>query len=379
MTTLSPADALGPAFRRAREVMLAPKRLGFFLKIALVAALTQPSFYSVTISYPMQGVQAGAGAAMRHASSSIAPASNFSSGIGAVAGGITFAVLAAFLLIGLLFSILILYVLCRLRFALFDLVVYKHGKVREAWAKYGKQTLRYFGVVLLASLAFLVVAAVTAAPFFVRIIKTANVLGLQGQNANPWPLLAQMLPLLGVIFLLALAWAVVDAVVQDFVLPSMAIEDASIEGAFGRFFTLLRTDTGSVLVYLLLRFVVALGISWVLMMVVLVALLMLGLGGVAVGAGLFHVMWQGGAGMQIVFVMIVAAMAIVLLALYFVASISVYGTVAVFKQSYAAYFFGSRYTELGNRLEPPDEDMVTVVVEPPLPPLPPLQEPPPIW
>src|SRR5271168_790360 len=57
MTSLSPLDALGPAFRRTREVLAAPFRLSFFLKIALIAALTQPSFYSASLSYPLQGAQ----------------------------------------------------------------------------------------------------------------------------------------------------------------------------------------------------------------------------------------------------------------------------------------------------------------------------------
>jgi len=57
MTPLSPLDALGPAFRRTREVLAEPFRLGFFLKIALIAALTQPSFYSASISYPIDGAQ----------------------------------------------------------------------------------------------------------------------------------------------------------------------------------------------------------------------------------------------------------------------------------------------------------------------------------
>src|SRR5271170_1747188 len=59
MTPFSPLDALGPAFRRTREVLAAPFRLGFFLKIALIAALTQPTFYSATISYPIRGGQIG--------------------------------------------------------------------------------------------------------------------------------------------------------------------------------------------------------------------------------------------------------------------------------------------------------------------------------
>jgi hypothetical protein len=286
-------------------------------------------------------------------------------GPGAVAG---FAIFAIMLLIGLLIWVLATYILSRLRFTLFDLVVYRHGKVREAWRRYGRQTWRYFGVLLLASFVFLLLIAVTAGPFFVHMLKTMKRLGVQGPNPNPWPIFAQIFPLIGIFLLVGLMLVVVDAILQDFVLPPMAMEDAPIEGAFGRFFALLKADPVAVLVYLLLRFVVALGISWVLMMVVLIGLLILGIGGMAVGFGLYRAMWHGGLGLQVVFVAIVAGMALVLLALYLLAMIAVYGTAAVFKQSYAAYFFGSRYPELGNRLEPPvDENPVDIRIEPLLP------------
>jgi len=59
----------------------------------------------------------------------------------------------------------------------------------------------------------------------------------------------------------------------------------------------------------------------------------------------------------------VAAAGLLLLALYLpIASVSIYGIAAVFKQSYAAYFFGSHYPELGNRLEPPEEELVGALV-----------------
>jgi len=380
MKTLSPADALGPAFRRVREVMAAPFRLGFFLKIALVAALTQPSFYSVIISYPLQGAQIAGGAAMQRPGRM-----NFASsdGIGGMAGGASaaaiFAVFAILLLIGLLVWVLSTYLFCRLRFTLFDLVVYRHGRVREAWGKYGRQTWRYFGIVLLASFVFLILLAATVGPLFVHMLKTMKGIGSQGANPNPLPIFAQLFPLIGIFFLLGLVWVLVDAVLQDFVLPPMAIEDAPIEGAFSRFFALLKADPVVVLVYLLLRFVVALGVSWALMMVVLIGLLILGIGGFAIGFGLYRALWHGGLGLQVAFVAIVAAMALVLLALYLLAMIAVYGTAAVFKQSYAAYFFGSRYPELGNRLEPPSGGDLLVGTEPQLPSLPPLSEPPPVW
>jgi hypothetical protein len=381
MKRLSAADALAPAFGRLREVMASPFRLGFFLKIALVAALTQPGFYSVIVSYPMQGVQLAGGAAMHrpgHMSLMAAsPAGNaFAGGIGSAA---VFVVFAVTLLIGLVVWVLVTYLFCRLRFTLFDLIVYRRGKVSEAWSKYGRQTWRYFGVVLLASLVFLVLLAAIAGPFFIHLLKTAARLGTQGHNANPFALLGSMLPFLGVSVLIGLMWMVVDAVLQDFVLPPMAIEDAPIEGAFSRFMALLREDLGSVLVYLLLRFVVAIGITWVLMIVVFVILGAGGLAGAAVGFGLYRAMWQSGIGMQVVFIAIVTAMALVLLGIYLVALVAVYGTTAVFKESYAAYFYGSRYASLGDLLEPPEEDLVSVRVEPPLPPLPPLSEPPMVW
>ena len=382
MKLLSPVDALGPAFRRTREVMAVPFRLGFFLKIALVAALTQPGFYSMIFSYPIQGAQFAAGSAMKHGHNAL-PASEFSGGAGAMAGGIFLASLAISLLIGVVVWVLVTYLFCRLRFTLFDLVVYRRGRVREAWSKYGSQTWRYFGVVLLVSFVFLIAAAATIGPLIIHMLGAFKTIAAAGANPNPnpWPLLEQMLPIIGVGFLLGLVWVVVDAVLQDFVLPPMAVENAPIEGAFGRFFALLREDFGSVLLYLLLRFMIALGISWVLMIVVFVALVFLGIGGLAVGFGLYHAMWQGGIGARVAFVAMAAAMALILMAVYLLAVIAVYGIAAVFKQSFAAYFFGSRYLELGNRVEPPAaEHPAEEKIEPLLPPMPPpLSEPPPVW
>src|SRR5215470_8666685 len=124
MKKLSPVDALGPAFRRAREVMAAPFRLGFFLKVALVAALTQPGFYSVIISYPLQGMQLAAGAAMRHPRHlNFGPGDPTPTFPGA--GGMAFFVIGILLVIGLVMWVLMTYLFCRLRFTLFDLIVYR--------------------------------------------------------------------------------------------------------------------------------------------------------------------------------------------------------------------------------------------------------------
>lgn len=353
--------------------MLAPFRLGFFLKIALVAALTQPSFYSVMVSYPTQGAQAALGVVASQHRHRMDFGAVWQPGIGTVAGFVVFAIM---LLIGLIVWVALTYLFCRLRFTLFDLIVYKQGKVREAWSKYGRQTWRYFGVMLLASLVFLVIAAVTAGPFFLHMVRTMKNLALQGPNPNPFALFAGIFPLLGIFLLLGLLWMIADTVLQDFVLPPMAIEDAPIEAAFGRFFRLLKDEPGSFLAYLLLRFVLSIGLSWALLAIVGIALLIVGLGGVLAGVLLFHAMWHGGIALQVVFIVITAVMALCLLVLYFGALIAVYGMVAVVKESYAAYFFGSRYEALGSRLEPLEKEMFAVGLRPLLPPIPPLQGPP---
>jgi len=194
-----------------------------------------------------------------------------------------------------------------------------------------------------------------------------------------------MLPFVLSIFLVAALWAVVDALMQDFLLPPMAIEDAPLESAFGRFFRLLKTDFGSVVVYLLLRFAVGIGLTWILMLAVFLALLLAGLAIFGVGVLLYHLLWASLAG-QVVCVALAILVGIVALVVYLAAIVSVYGISAVFKQSYAAYFFGGRYPELGDRLEPPPPPMIEEAtgVSPPSPPathsvVPPFAEAPPVW
>jgi hypothetical protein len=69
---------------------------------------------------------------------------------------------------------------------------------------------------------------------------------------------------------------------------------------------------------------------------------------------------------------------ILFVAIYAVVMISIYGIAGVFKQSYAAYFFGGRYPQLGDLLEPPPPEVeATTWVSPP--PGNSLGEPPPVW
>ncbi|AXC14165.1 hypothetical protein ACPOL_4903 [Acidisarcina polymorpha] len=365
MTSLSPLDALGPAFRRTREVLAQPFRLGFFLKIALVAALTQPSFYSMSLSYPTQGAQFAVlphlGGRSSFGESSFAD--HFLTAPRLAVFG------AAALVVGVLFAlavwIVLAYLYCRLRFTLFDLVVFKRGRVRQAWSEYGHPAWRYFGLVILVSLAFMVVAALILGPVVLNLVRVMRPLIAAGTNANPFPVLGAMLPLIAAIFGVVALWAVIDALMQDFLLPPMAIEDAPLESAFARFFTLLKNSFGSVVLYVLLRFAVGIGLNWILLLIVFVGLLIAGLAIFGVGFLLYHALWASVLG-QVVCVALAIVVGFAVIVVYLAAMVSVFGISAVFKQSYAVYFFGGRYSALGIRLEPPPT-LASVDLIPPMP------------
>jgi hypothetical protein len=380
MKPLSPVDALGPAFRRTRTVLGQPFRFWFFVKIALVAALTQPSFFSAAISYPMQAAQFALLGRMHHPRTYPPYGNSFQSGPGMMhMGAIALVVLVALIAIGVVVWIAMTYAFCRLRFTLFDLVVYRQGRVGQAWSKYGRQSWRFLGLVVLVMLVFLLAAALTMGPLLLHFVVAIQGMDPQVLQANPFAVLGNIFPLIAIGLVLGLLWSIADAVMQDFLLPPLAIEDASLESSFRRFFGLLGERFGSVLVFLLLRFVVGLGLAWVGLVVVMLIVVVLGLGGAAVGMLLYHSLWQYGLGGHAVFFAYVSGAALVVVGLYLLLLIAVYGAAAIFKQAYAAYFFGSHYPELGYRLEPPDEELVGARVPSPLPPLPSLQEPPPVW
>lgn len=377
MKPLSPVDAIAPSFSRMRTIVAPPAipfRFAFFLKIAAVAALTNAGFYGAGVGFGMQGMGLGlraSGAAITHRHSYFVA----SSGTAAVL--VTAVVLAG--AIALALSILFGWLCCRLRFTLFDLVVYRGGKVALAWSKYSRQSWRYFGLMFLMTLALLLLLVSMAGPLFLHLFTVIRHMNPQQINTNPLVIFELILPLYGVMALFGLVATTLDAVTQDFLLPPIAIEDAPLESAFGRFFDLLRARFWSVVAYLLLRFVIAIGLTWAGLMAVFLVLFVLGLGGAGIGFVLYRSLWHLGGASAILFVLYCVFAGLILLALYLLAMICVYGIVALFKQCYAAYYYGSFYQQLGNRLEPPEEISVAIPVVPP-PAMPPgLESPPSIW
>ena len=387
MKPLSPVDAIGPAFSRMRSILIPAGavpgqpgqfRFWFSLKIVVVAALTNPSFifgFSIAglegVAFLMAGLSGGLRGLHRQHIGLAAP--NFA--------GVMVVLLAGAAIVGIAVWLVLTWLWCRLRFTLFDLVVYRRGRVGLAWSPYGRQAWRFLGLVILVSLAFLLLASVTIGPMVLHLIVALRGMTPREINSDPFLVMGNIFPMYGMIFAIAILAGLAGAVMTDFLLPSMALEDAPLESAFGRFFHLLGSRFWTVALYLLLRFLLQLGLSWAGGLAIMIVLVVAGGGGVAGGFVLYRSLWHLGGGAAALFILYCVIAGLALIALYLLTVMVLYGLIMLFLQSFAAYFFGSHYPELGDRLEPgPLAPAPRPEPSAPAPPMaPPVPQPPPIW
>jgi hypothetical protein len=358
MKPISAADAVSPAFTRMRDVLARPFRLGTFLKIALVAMLAEIGCISASVQLPIQGVMLLSSAFQRgkipvgiHGLMLLAPLVAM-----AVISGI-------WLILGYIFS--------RLRFVVFDLVVQRKTSAAASWRSHGPASWRYFGLNLLVLLALMILLLATVAPFLIGILRAV-------QSKDP----TKIMPHMAAIFVGAIAVSflvqIVDSVLRDFFLPQMALRDASIEEASAGCVRLLQEHTGEVLLYLLLKLAITMAFGMALAVVVMLCAGLIGLSLAGIGFLLFHVLWAAGTVGRAAMIAYGILAGLGLVALYLAGLIAASGINGVFRTAYAAYFFGSRYTPLGDKLDPPAViDSPATVTDLPL--SSPLPLPPPVW
>jgi len=347
----------------------APFRFWFFVKITLVVALTQSSFYAASVAVLGEGVFAalllsGAGLGL-HLPTVGAPA-NLTTPlivIGIFVGAIA---LSVWILLGWLW--------CRLRFTLFDLVLYLHGRVAVAWSRYPVPAWRFLGLTILVSLGFLLLLALTAGPLIFHLVLTIRRLTPGEISSDPTIFLAYVLPLYAVVPLMALFFATADAIVEDFLLPPMAIEAAPVDQAFSQCLHMLRSRPGSVVLYLLLRFGLQTAMGFAGTIALFLVIFILGAGGAGLGVVLFHSLHQAGSAGFVLFVVYCGVAGLTIVAVYFLAMVAIQGVVAVFRQCFAISFYGGHYLQLGNLLNFAPLDRATPGSAPdsPLEPPPPL-------
>jgi len=348
MITLSAAQAISPAIERTKQFLFRPFRLGTFLKLTLVAMLTEGGLASCNFG---RNIPSGNTPGLNHP----IPPMHWPQ-IHWPVVAIVLAVAAVVALVVIPIMIAISYLLIRLRFSYFDCVLHQQRLIAPAWRRYHRQSMRYLGLTLCVSVAFWIVLAAIAYGLYQRFKPLFQAIG-----SDHAPGFADFLPLIGIVLLIALALGLIAYFIHTalsyFVLPHMALEDASISDALGDVWGDILAEPWQYLFFVLLRGLLTIAVSIVTVIALMIATLILG------GIGLVVVLLLKAVSTTLAISLGVPA-AILGAALFLVAIVAIGGTIGTFRRNYALLFYGGRYPPLG------------VILAPRLPPPPPAWEPP---
>jgi len=335
MIAISAADAVSPAIQRTRDFLFRPFSWGTFLKLGLVAVITEgigSNFHSSS----QNGHPSGHGPVIN---------SPFDIPPGVIAA-IVAAVLLAFLV-----SILVFYLVTRLRFAYFHCLIHNSREIAPGWRLYSAQAGRFFWLNLAVGFCFLLVMALIAIPFitgFVRLFHDTP----PGGAPNFGLLAALILPLIPIILLLVLAGIVSDVILRDWMLPHYALGNATAGEAWSRVWAHFQAEKKQFIVYTLLRVVLPTVAVVCIFMVLAIPGIFLA-GAMAVfGYGLHSAFADSTGASAVAGILIQAFFAVIGFGFFVLAGICLGGPVSTGVREYALIFYGGRYPALGEILHP---------------------------
>jgi hypothetical protein len=337
MTLITAADAVSPAIQRTREFLFRPFSWGTYLKLGLVAMITE-GLGSNSHSNTSHGGHPSGHGPMIHSMSDIP------------AGWVAAAVAA--ILLAIVISLFVAYLITRLRFAFFHCLVHNIKEIRPGWHLYREQAMRFFWLNVVVGVCFLLVAAVVALPFiagFLRLFHETQ----QGGPLDVGLLVSLVLPLIPVILLLAVAGIATDLILRDCMLPHFALESATAGEAWTQVWARIKAEKRQFLAYALLRIV----LPTIAAIAMFILLMIPGAALAGAFAAIFygvHSAFAGAAGGAMVAGIAVQAF-FGMLAFVFVLLLSIClgGPIATATREFALIFYGSRYPVLGNALYPP--------------------------
>jgi hypothetical protein len=335
MRAISAVDAVSLAIQRTREFLFRPFKWRTFLKLGLVAIVTE-----------------GLGSNM-HSSSHTNPSSGHGPMINSpsdIRPEWIVAIVAAVLL-AIVVSIVIFYLGTRLRFAFFHCLIHNTKEIRPGWWLYGTQAMRFFWLNLAVGFCFLLLVGLAAIPFvagFVRLYHETQ------QNGHPdiGLVLALLLPLIPIILLLALAGVVADLILRDCMLPHFALEDATAGEAWSEVWARIKAEKRQFLAYALLRVVLP-TIAMVGLFIVLIVpgLALAGAYG-AFEYGLHSAFADATGSAAVAGFLLQVFFGVVAFGFALLVSICLGGPLSTGVREYALIFYGGRYRALGDILYP---------------------------
>jgi len=365
MPAISASEAISPALERAKQICFRPFKLSRWLKLAVVTLFTgEVATSSCNFGVPTNVSNTNPG-----------PVYTPLPGMGGIEGvlhafPVILLALAFIVLLGV-FVLVVSYLWCQFRLTLIDTVLTGECRVRESWDKYGNAGMRMFGFYLL--IAMLVTAS--AVPLLVLPLMSAARSGVSRQSGGLAYLLGVGAISLFIFVIVVVFFWIVVVFLKDFVAPILALEDLSIGEAWGRLKAIAAQEPGAFVVYILLKIVLAIasGIIFgiIFFVVVLAILIPTIIVAVAIGVTFKAQLQTLGAFFSVMTaakIALIATAAIVFIGViaYFIAFISV--PAAIFFQSYALYFLGSRYEPLRVLLIPQPSRAPYPIVPPQAPP-----------
>lgn len=337
MRPVSAIDSVSLAIQRTREFLFTPFNWGTYLKLGLVAIITEGWGMNLRSSANQSGGhRSGPGPMV---------SSPFDLPAVQIAGAI-----AAGLLI-LLLTLWLFYLVTRLRFAFFYSLVHNLKEIRPGWRAYREPAGRFFWMNLAVGFCYLGLMVLAALPFISGFVQLFGQMQ-PGGHPDLGLLLAVLLPLIPVIFLILLIGFLTDLVLRDLLLPHYALENATAGEAWGWAWRAIADEKREFLVYALLRLVMpTVALAIIFMVLLIPGLLFAG----AIGAVWYaiHGSFAGSSGASATIgVLLQIFFGSVAFLFFLLMSVCVGGPLSTWVREYAVAFYGGRYPALGSLLYP---------------------------
>lgn len=348
MQIFSATQAISPAINRTKSLLFEPFQWWTFLKLCAVAVFTEG--FSGNFNLPRSGF--GGRSTRRSHIHTIPAFPHLGSAIPHV-NPVWIAALFAIAVAVIVVVLILYYLSVRLRFALFECLIRQSTLIAPGWYKYRFQAFRFFLLSLVVGIAFFAVIVAVLIPFALGFWHVYQLT----QTGGPFPLgalLTVLLPCIAVIFVVVLAAISVRIILRDFMLPHIALENASAGQAWAAVRARIAGNLGAFLFYGLLRVVLPIvAVAGLAIILFLPCLIVFGLLAIMMAAVYAALISHAAMPLPIIGWAFEAILGLVLFVLGLLLALTLGGPLKIGVRNYALLFYGGHYQTLGDILYPP--------------------------
>jgi hypothetical protein len=349
MQPISAVDAVSLAIERTKQFLFRPFKWSTYLKLGLVAIITEGvgrNFRSST-SHEGHGMEHGPGAHSPFDFPADVPGAGWPFHLTPQ----SVVVIAAAVLLAFLIAIFVFYLITRLRFAYFNCLIHNTKEIGPGWRIYSDRASRFFWLNIVVGICFMALLVLAGLPFaagFWRVFHESQ----QAGHFDVWMLLPLVLPLIPVLILLIMGGLLIDMILRDLMMPHFALDNATAGEAWRQVRARIRVEQRQFLVYAILRLILPVIASFGLFILMFLPGLMLA-GCVAAVEWGVHSVFSGATGASwLVGVALEVFFGVIAFGFALLAGICLGGPLSTGIREYALIFYGGRYKSLGDILYP---------------------------